>query len=150
MALALLGSRATNTCHWTGYLNKCNPLLEEPLDVPECMLSHLTTCVYKGFGGYENEMELVRQILKAAKVLKIMKITVSSYPILENKPHFRKELSKFYRGSQNCQFVFDEGHFIWYGMLVRPFWIFHVMWFAIISCGMAICLYAYLIRSMFA
>ena len=57
-------------------------------------------------------MELVRQILKAAKVLKIMKITVSSYLILENKPHFRKELSKFYRDSQNCQFVFDEGHFI--------------------------------------
>ena len=39
--------------------------VDEPLDVPECLSSHLTTCHYKGFDGKEEEMELVRQILKA-------------------------------------------------------------------------------------
>lgn len=51
----------------TGYL-------EEPLDTQECLSSHLMTCHYKGFSGNEVKMELVRQILKAAGVLKIMKI----------------------------------------------------------------------------
>ena len=40
----------------------------KPLDVPECMSSHLTTIHYKGFSEYE--MELVEQILKEANVLK--------------------------------------------------------------------------------
>ena len=40
--------------------------VDEPLDVPECLSSHLTTCHYKGFDEKEEEMELVRQILKAA------------------------------------------------------------------------------------
>nr|POF11159.1 putative fbd-associated f-box protein [Quercus suber] len=92
-------------------LNKPNPFLEEPLDVPECMSSHLTTCLYRGFGGYEIEMELVRQILKAARVLQTMKITVCSIPKLKNRPRFHKELSKFHRSSQNCQIAFDEGYF---------------------------------------
>ncbi|KAF3963930.1 hypothetical protein CMV_011734 [Castanea mollissima] len=92
-------------------LNKPNPFLEEPLDVPECMSSHLTTCLYRGFGGYEIEMELVRQILRAARVLQTMKITICSIPKLKNRPRFHKGLSKFHRSSQNCQIVFDNGYF---------------------------------------
>ncbi|KAK4582262.1 hypothetical protein RGQ29_025440 [Quercus rubra] len=92
-------------------LTKPNPFLEERLDVPECISSHLTTCIYKGFGGYENEMELVRQILKAARVLQTLKITVYRIPNLKNRPHFHRELSKFHKSSQNCQIAFDEGYF---------------------------------------
>ena len=92
-------------------LTKPNPFLEERLDVPECISSHLTTCIYKGFGGYENEMELVRQILKAARVLQTLKITIYRIPNLKNRPHFHKELSKFHKSSQNCQIAFGEGYF---------------------------------------
>ena len=52
--------------------------LEEPLDVPECLSSHLTTCHYKTLLGKNFEMEIVRKILKAARVLKTMNITVES------------------------------------------------------------------------
>ncbi|KAL4606397.1 hypothetical protein ACB092_09G099600 [Castanea dentata] len=92
-------------------LDNLNPCLEEPLDVPECMSSHLTTCLYKGFMGVENEMELVMQILKAARVLKTMKITSHSDLDPRNKPSVRMKLRKFQRSSQNCQIAFDEGHF---------------------------------------
>ena len=84
--------------------------LEEPLDVPECLSSHLTTCHYKGFDEKEEEMELVRQILKAAKVLKSMKITVNGY-LDSKKLCVCKELRKFQRSSQNCEIAFHEGHF---------------------------------------
>ncbi|KAL0017436.1 hypothetical protein SO802_004505 [Lithocarpus litseifolius] len=84
--------------------------LEEPLDVPECLSSHLTTCHYKGFDGKEEEMELVRQILKAAKVLKSMKTTVAGY-LDSKKLCVCKELRKFQRSSQNCEIAFDEGRF---------------------------------------
>ena len=84
--------------------------LEEPLDVPECLSSHLTTCHYKGFDGKEEEMELVRQILKTAKVLKSMKITVNGY-LDSKKLRVCKELRKFQRSSQDCEIAFDEGRF---------------------------------------
>ena len=85
--------------------------MEEPLDVPECLSSHLTTCDYKGFEGKEEEMELVRQILKAAKVLKSMKITVTSNLGLKLKLLIREKLGKFQRSSQNCEIAFHEGRF---------------------------------------
>ncbi|KAL4649589.1 hypothetical protein ACB092_01G024700 [Castanea dentata] len=90
---------------------KPNPCLEEPLDVPECLSSHLTTCHYKGFEGKEEEMELVRQILKAAKVLKLMKITVTSYLGLKLKLLIREKLEKFQRSSQSCEIAFEELRF---------------------------------------
>lgn len=43
---------------------------EEPLNVTECLSSHLTTSPYKGFLGDKDEMKLVGQILKVARVFK--------------------------------------------------------------------------------
>ena len=60
-------------------LYKPNPCLEEPLNVPECMSSHLTMCHYKGLRGTTKDMELIRKILEAARVLKTMKITLLNY-----------------------------------------------------------------------
>nr|POF21634.1 putative fbd-associated f-box protein [Quercus suber] len=65
---------------------------EEPLDVPECLSSHLTTCHYKGFLGNKDEMQLVRQILKVARVLKTLKITVDGHLESEEKLCVRKAL----------------------------------------------------------
>ena len=114
-ALAFSGSKATNTSEHSflrrSNLHNRNPCLEEPLNVPECMSSHLTTCLYKGFMGVENKMELIRQILKAARVLKTMKITSHSDLDQRNKHSVRKKLRKFQRSTRNCQIAFDEGHF---------------------------------------
>uniref|UniRef100_A0A2N9F7W4 F-box domain-containing protein n=1 Tax=Fagus sylvatica TaxID=28930 RepID=A0A2N9F7W4_FAGSY len=49
------------------------------LDVPKCLLSHLSAFHFKGFKGFNDELELVREILKWARVLK--KMTISSYPL---------------------------------------------------------------------
>ena len=76
----------------------------------EYLSSHLTTRHYKGFDEKEEEMELVRQILKAVKVLKSMKITVNGY-LDSKKLCVCKELRKFQRSSQNCEIAFHEGHF---------------------------------------
>ena len=77
----------------------------KPLDVPECMSSHLTTIHYKGFSEYE--MELVEQILKEAKVLKTMNIIVESDLDSKLKLRIHKEIMKNPRAPQNCQTAFD-------------------------------------------
>lgn len=41
---------------------------DESLDVPECLSSHLRTSCYIGFLGNKDEMQLVRQILKVARL----------------------------------------------------------------------------------
>ncbi|KAK4564978.1 hypothetical protein RGQ29_006855 [Quercus rubra] len=79
--------------------------LKKPLDVPECLSSHLTTCHYKGFSGHA--MELVEQILKESKVLKTMKITFNSDLDSKEKLRIHEEIMKFSRTSQTCQIVFD-------------------------------------------
>ena len=77
----------------------------KPLDVLECMSSHLTTIHYKGFSEYE--MELVEQILKEAKVLKTMNIIVESDLDSKLKLRIHKEIMKFPKAFQNCQIAFD-------------------------------------------
>ncbi|XP_050262884.1 F-box/LRR-repeat protein At4g14103-like isoform X3 [Quercus robur] len=79
--------------------------LKKPLDVPECLSSHLTTCHYKGFSGHV--MELVEQILKESKVLKTMKITFNSDLDSKEKLRIHKKIMKFPRTSQTCQIAFD-------------------------------------------
>ena len=75
----------------------------------QCLSSHLTACYYKGFSGHEVEMELVRQVLKEACILKTMKITFKSHLDSEIKLCARKKLRKLQRRYPTCQFEFDEG-----------------------------------------
>ncbi|KAF3971880.1 hypothetical protein CMV_004569 [Castanea mollissima] len=85
--------------------------MKKPLSDPECLSSHLTACYYKGFSGHEVEMELVRQVLKKAKVLKTMKITVQSHLDPKMKLQIHKKVRKLQRRSCTCQIEFDEAHF---------------------------------------
>ena len=87
--------------HCSYFATSCRS--EQPLDIPESLSSHLTTCHYKGFLGHKDEMELVRQILKAARVLKTMIIVVDNSLSSEEKDHDHKELREFPRSSQICQ-----------------------------------------------
>lgn len=81
--------------------------LKEPLTVPECLSSHLTTFHYNQFSGAEIEMEFVRQLLMAAGVLKTMRITVTSTLDSEVKLQVHEKLSEYQRSSQSCQIAFD-------------------------------------------
>ena len=103
-----LQTLAFELTNWLGY-DCYAPVdcLEEPLDVPECLSSHLTTCYHKGLSGNDIEMQLVRQILKAARVLKTMNITVGSDLDSKAKLHIHEKLLTFPRSSQTCQIVFD-------------------------------------------
>ena len=83
--------------------------LEELMDVPECLSSHLTTCHYKEFSGLMDEMQLVRHILKAARVLKTMTINVGTHLSSEEKLRICNQLMKFPISSQTCQITFDGG-----------------------------------------
>ena len=90
--------------------------MKKPLNVPECLSSHLTICYYKGFSGHEVEMELVRQVLKKAKVLKTMKITIESHLDPKMKLWIHKKVRKLKKRSRKkrsctCQIEFDEAHF---------------------------------------
>ena len=89
--------------------NRLEDHLEKWLYVPECLSSHLTVCYYEGFSGHEVEMELVRQVLKEACILKTMKITFESCLVSEIKLCARKKLRKLQRRYPTCQFEFDEG-----------------------------------------
>ena len=70
------------------------------MDVPECLSSHLTTCHYKTLLGKNFEMEIVRKILKAARVLKTMNITVESHLSSKAKLRICQKLMKFRRSSK--------------------------------------------------
>ena len=89
--------------------NRLEYRLEKWLYVPDCLSPHLTFCYYKGFSGHEVEMELVRQVLKEACILKTMKITFKSHLDSEIKLCARKKLRKLQRRYPTCQFEFDEG-----------------------------------------
>uniref|UniRef100_A0A2N9GE24 F-box domain-containing protein n=1 Tax=Fagus sylvatica TaxID=28930 RepID=A0A2N9GE24_FAGSY len=52
-------------------------------DVPKCVSLHLTAFHFKGFKGFIDELKVVEQILKWARVLK--KMTISSYPLDSEK-----------------------------------------------------------------
>ncbi|KAK4562598.1 hypothetical protein RGQ29_005196 [Quercus rubra] len=80
--------------------------LKEPLTVPECLSSHLTTFHYNLFSGNEYEMEFVRDFLMAAGVLKTMRITVKSTLDSEAKLQVHEKLSEYQRSSQSCQIAF--------------------------------------------
>ncbi|XP_050271690.1 F-box/FBD/LRR-repeat protein At5g56420-like [Quercus robur] len=81
--------------------------LQKLQDVPECLSSHLTACHYRELSGNEIEMELVRQILKAARVLKTMRISVEDTLDSEVKLRVCEEISKYQRSSHFCQIAFD-------------------------------------------
>ncbi|GMY31877.1 FBD-associated F-box protein At3g52670-like isoform X1 [Fagus crenata] len=75
-------------------------------DVPKCVSLHLTAFHFKGFKGFIDELKVVEQILKWARVLK--KMTISSYPLdSEKKVCVLKELLMFPRQSATCKIEFN-------------------------------------------
>ncbi|GMY31879.1 FBD-associated F-box protein At3g52670-like isoform X1 [Fagus crenata] len=91
------------------YHEECSITLEWKYyeDVPKCVSSHLTAFHFKGFRGFKDELEIVEQILKWARVLK--KMTISSYPNLLDSVKVRvlQELLMFPRQSATCKIEYN-------------------------------------------
>ena len=84
----------------------------EPKYVPECLLSHLETFVWRRFDwGREEEKEIATYILKNAR--RLNKATFSTNPVnseeldkLKERRKVHNELDGVVRASNSCQFVF--------------------------------------------
>ncbi|EOA23988.1 hypothetical protein CARUB_v10017205mg [Capsella rubella] len=85
----------------------------QPKDVPECLLSHLETFVWRNCNwGREEEKEVATYILRNASQLK--KATFSTDPIepkrlykLATRKRMRNELDDVVRASSSCHLVFE-------------------------------------------
>ncbi|GFQ05238.1 F-box/FBD/LRR-repeat protein at4g00160 [Phtheirospermum japonicum] len=80
----------------------------EPKQVPACLVSHLQVVIMDEFGcTLEEEFNMVRYILRNAKVLKRMEIHSKGEGIdLKEKSEARERISLFERGSEACELVF--------------------------------------------
>ncbi|GMY31890.1 FBD-associated F-box protein At3g52670-like isoform X1 [Fagus crenata] len=105
LEVLILDKEMTTNCPY--YHEECSITLEWIYyeDVPKCVSSHLTAFHFKGFKGFIDELKVVEQVLKWARVLK--KMTISSYPLdSEKKVCVLKELLMFPRQSVTCKIEF--------------------------------------------
>ncbi|KAK6115834.1 hypothetical protein DH2020_008103 [Rehmannia glutinosa] len=79
--------------------------MEEPKQVPKCLLSHLGTVRIYQFECAEDEFKLVRYILRNAQVLKRMEIHFKCYDICL-KTNAIQRIFLFERGSEACELAF--------------------------------------------
>jgi hypothetical protein len=78
----------------------------DPPIVPDCLSSQLKTCSLIAFKGMKSELQFVEYILKNAKALHTMKISVSPVD-LTTKLQILTKLSLCPRGSAMCKLSFD-------------------------------------------
>ncbi|GER53337.1 F-box/RNI-like/FBD-like domains-containing protein [Striga asiatica] len=74
--------------------------LAAPLHVPNCLSSHLKIVQIHELKGTENELDMVRYLLKNAEVLERMELHCLAESI--------GRISSFGRGSETCEIVFHE------------------------------------------
>ncbi|CAA0816245.1 Unknown protein [Striga hermonthica] len=82
-----------------GYNNR-KRWLAAPLQVPNCLSSHLKIVTIHELEGTEHELDMVRYLLKNAKVLERMELHCLAESI--------RRISSFDRGSEKCEIVFHE------------------------------------------
>lgn len=81
----------------------------QPKDVPECLLLHLETVVWKHYQGeIEVEKEVAKYILRNTSRLK-KAIFSNAYIRPEKRIERLKELDSVVMASNSCQLVFKEG-----------------------------------------
>ena len=102
--LETLGFGRTHCCHLERSASG-NIRIDEPQSVPKCLSSQLTTFHFDGFGWANDELEVVRYILKNARFLKKLTIT-SKFPDSEVKLRLLKELLVFPKCSNKCKIAF--------------------------------------------
>ncbi|KAL7129578.1 hypothetical protein ABFS83_13G077000 [Erythranthe nasuta] len=78
----------------------------EPQQVPTCLLSHLRTIKIVDFVGKDYVFEIIRYLLRNAQVLERMEIAYGSSLSSDEKIYMLEEISRFRRGSKECEVVF--------------------------------------------
>lgn len=95
-------------------INSQHPLDEltigwiEPQQVPKCLLSRLSTIKIVKTVGTKHGLEIIRYLLRNAKVLNRMDITYPPCIDSEEKNELLQKISLFERGSKTCELVFTE------------------------------------------
>lgn len=78
-----------------------------PEHIPVCLLSSIQTVSFFGFGGGDPESDMLRYILRHAKVLKIMKLYSRYHGTdIDSKFKVLQQISRFPRGSDACEIDF--------------------------------------------
>ncbi|XP_019095649.1 PREDICTED: putative FBD-associated F-box protein At3g50710 [Camelina sativa] len=98
-------------------LNKCKerwfcsiePNIEDrwvqPSSVPECLLFHLNTFVWKYYNGREEEKKLMTYILRNARCLKTATFSALEFESKEKATRKLKELVSLPRASSSCKLI---------------------------------------------
>ncbi|GFP91676.1 putative F-box/FBD/LRR-repeat protein at4g00315, partial [Phtheirospermum japonicum] len=73
---------------------------------PKCLLSHLGTVTIHQFGSANDEFDMVRYLLKNAKVLRRIEIRFPKGIDLKVKFDALQRISSFKRGSEECEVFF--------------------------------------------
>ncbi|KAF3522706.1 hypothetical protein F2Q69_00046700 [Brassica cretica] len=75
----------------------------QPISVPECLMSHLESFEWRHYNGTDQEREAAKYILRNASCLK----KASFYSKSARKHDILKELESVARGSKTCMLVFE-------------------------------------------
>lgn len=78
----------------------------DPEIVPECLLSHLTTCSLRSYSRINCELQFAKYIMQNSRVLSIMKIQSAKFLDTNTKIQMSLELSSFPMNSTICQLLF--------------------------------------------
>ncbi|KAL7087545.1 hypothetical protein ACP275_13G073700 [Erythranthe tilingii] len=81
----------------------------EPEQVPTCRLSRLRTTKLVGIKGNLYELEIIRYLLRNAKVMEKMEIVYSRCLVPNQKINMLEEISTFQRGSSVCEVRYLQG-----------------------------------------
>ncbi|KAF3515600.1 hypothetical protein DY000_02059181 [Brassica cretica] len=83
--------------------NDVNDSWNQPISVPECLMSHLEIFEWRHYNGTDEEREAAKYILGNASCLK----KASFYSKSARKRDILKELESVARGSKTCMLVFE-------------------------------------------
>jgi len=79
---------------------------EEPAIVPECLLSHLTTCSLRNYSRINCELRFAKYIMQNSRVLSTMTIQSTKFLKTNTKLLMFKELSMCPMNSATCKLLF--------------------------------------------
>ena len=79
-----------------------------PQNVPKCLKLKLKEFHFKGFRGHKGERVIATYILKNAKVLETMRVSVDRFLSVDVKFQIISELFMYPAGSERCRLHFDE------------------------------------------
>ncbi|XP_045820589.1 putative FBD-associated F-box protein At3g50710 [Trifolium pratense] len=85
--------------------NYCDGKWEDPTIIPECLLSHLTTCSLRNYSHLSCEFQFAKYIMKNSRVLSTMTIQCAKFLETNTKLQMSRELSLYPRISGACKIL---------------------------------------------